>query len=206
MLRVIAVLLAVAAVPGAIFLGTELFVRTYRAPEVPNGAEAIVVLSGSEDFRPGQDFSVTRTWTGIELWKAGAAPRLVVTGGAQATRRMREVAIDEGVDPGAILVEPRAASTLQNALFTAELDDIDPAAPVIVVSDAFHLPRAYASFRWAGFRDVTPYPSKSAPPQLSWRHSASETVKWPANGARAAAASLAWAVGVPDEKVQPWLR
>ena len=206
MLRLILLLAFGGVVFAAVFAGTEWFARTYRAPERMPRAAAIVVLSGAEDLRPGRDFSVTRTWTGIELWKAGAAPLLAVTGGRQATARMREVAIEEGVAPDAILVDPNSFSTLQNALLTARLEGIDPELPVIVVSDAFHLPRAWASFRWAGFRDIALYPSKTAPPLTSWRYSLMEAVKWPANGLRAAGASLAWALGVPDERVQPWLR
>ena len=37
----------------------------------------------------------------------------------------------------------------------ADMPEIDRALPVILVTHRYHQPRAYASFRWAGFDDIT---------------------------------------------------
>lgn len=66
---------------------------------------------------------------------------------------MAEVARESGVPNQYIVEENEARSTLQNALFS--LPYLDATAPVALVTDSFHLPRSYVSFRWAGYEDLT---------------------------------------------------
>lgn len=194
------------------FAATVIFALTYRAPEAPRAA-AIVVLSGNALYR-GELVGATlgRTEAGIDLWRRGAAPLLVMSGGTTDRRRtlivgarMRDHALAAGLPPEAVLTEGASHSTLQNALFSARLPGIDPAQPVIVVTERYHLPRAWASFHWAGFRDVTLWASDSGPLRLS-DDVLAEAVKWPANALRAAGVSLARLAGVPDSRTDPLLQ
>ena len=82
---------------------------------------------------------------------------------------------------------------------------MDKDATVLLVTHRYHLPRAWASFRWAGFTDVTrvaadPDGGFQLNAQLLW-----ETVKWPLNVVRAAAASAAMAGDVPRENFIKYL-
>ncbi len=52
----------------------------------------------------------------------------------------------------AALIEPAARSTLQNALFSLALLPED--ARIILVSDGYHLPRSWVSFKLMGVRSV----------------------------------------------------
>ena len=203
MILALGVLLALSIVGG-----TVLFEALWRAPDpVPDPvqtAAAIVVLSGGAIPRDGVTPSERRTDAGVAAWKADRAPLMVVTGGSGDAAAMKARAVADGVPPDAVLTEPRAGSTLQNALFTAALPAIDPASPILLVTERFHLPRAWASFRWAGFTDITLLPAD--PPSARLDHVvAAEAIKWPVNVLRAGAASLLWSLGAPDRMVLPWL-
>jgi len=48
-------------------------------------------------------------------------------------------------------------TTYENAVFTAALPGVDRTRPWLLVTSAWHMPRALATFRAAGW-NVTPYP------------------------------------------------
>ena len=194
--------IAVMSIWGAL-IGTALYVALYEAPEeTPKGA-AIVVLAGGagKDGVGVSGETEERLNAALALHDAGAATLFVVTGGGTppVAETMRDAALEAGIPPDAILVENQSHSTLQNALFSADFERLDKSAPIILVTHRYHLPRANASFRWAGFSDVinhaadpnTPF---AITPGLLW-----ESVKWPLNVLRAGAASAAMAGNVPRE-------
>ncbi len=195
----------------AALIGTALYVALYEAPEtVPNG-DAIVVVSGNAANSGGLVGEArVRLDRAIALYNDGKAPRLVVSGGTvgnggTVADAMKEAAIAAGVPEEAITVESTSHSTLQNALFSADIDDLEKGAPILLVSHRYHLPRANASFRWAGFGDIT---NVAADPEGGFQLTAGllwESVKWPLNVVRAAAASAAMAGDVPREKFIKYL-
>ena len=117
--------------------------------------DVIVVLGGGMDA-DGTLHSSTRLRVarGVDLFEAGAAPRLHMTGGMardggpSAGEGMRDLAMELGVPKAAITIETDSLSTLQNALFSQPM--LNEAESAILVSEAFHLPRSRASFVWAG--------------------------------------------------------
>lgn len=183
-------------------LGTALFVAMYQDPTEIDPAQAIVVLGGNEPENgvlTGE--TVTRLTRGVALHQEGHAPLLIVSGGGPvpAGPVMASAAREAGLTPDSVLVEDQAQSTLQNALFTADFDQLDLAQPLLIVTHRYHLPRAIASFRWAGFEDVQ---GISADPDDGFRPVTAiiwESLKWPVNLIRAGAASAAQAGGVPRE-------
>lgn len=187
-------------------IGTGLYVAMYEPPETTPSAQAIVVLGGDAPVNGtlvGE--SAARLSHALTLYEAGAAPLLVVTGGGEVpvAPAMAAAAREAGVEEDAILSETASRSTLQNAIFTAEFAEIDRSAPVILVSQRYHLPRAWASFRWAGFENVTLSAADgdagfAVDSRLLW-----EAVKWPYNVLRAGAASAAMAADLPRET---WLK
>jgi uncharacterized SAM-binding protein YcdF (DUF218 family) len=62
---------------------------------------------------------------------------------------MGRFAMTLGLLQSAVVEDGLAQSTLQNALFSLPL--IPNAEHIIVVTEAFHLPRSWASFRWAAW-------------------------------------------------------
>jgi len=108
-----------------------------------------------------------------------------------------------------VRAEGRSQSTLQNALFT--LDMAQDARRLILVTEAFHLPRSWISFHWA--RRVLGLPEMSfqlvksenirtdpVTGEIIWRMLARESLAIWFNGARALAYSM-----LPGAHVD-WLR
>lgn len=97
-----------------ILLGLATFVFPHQILCVDSGdvlADALVVLGGGSYERP------TRA---AELFLAGAAPRIIVSGMGDAVEYKRLLA-SKGVPPAAIEVEGKSRSTKQNALFSIPL-------------------------------------------------------------------------------------
>jgi uncharacterized SAM-binding protein YcdF (DUF218 family) len=74
-------------------------------------ADALVVLGGGSYDRP------TRA---AELFRVGAAPRIIVTGAGDAEENKR-LLVSKGVPPAAIELEGKSRSTKQNAQFSIPL-------------------------------------------------------------------------------------
>ncbi|MEM9812554.1 MAG: YdcF family protein [Pseudomonadota bacterium] len=120
-------------------------------------ADAILVLGGAISADGTLHASTRRrVEAGVGLWRAGAAAHIVVSGGPvlrgspSAAEGMARSAVAAGLPLSAVLLERRAQSTLQNALFTAGL--LGPGQRVIVVTDGYHLARSLLLCRWAGLR------------------------------------------------------
>ncbi len=140
-----------------------------------------------------------RVEAAVALFNAGAAPRILFTGGGAAEgqvpagEQMRALAVALGVPASVTAVETGARSTLQNALFSRPV--LGPLAdgPVMLVTDGFHLARAWASFRWAGYRQIrlaaaTAFGDEPLHRQLRWI--GREALAWWFNPARVVAFEL----------------
>lgn len=117
-------------------------------------ADAVVVL-GAPLTADGQLSAVLdeRVRAGFALWRAGAAPRLCVTGGPSPRGGVEADAMAEalralGVPDDALVIERTARTTAENAARVAEL--LGPGRTVWLVSQPFHLRRARHLFRRAG--------------------------------------------------------
>ncbi len=88
----------------------------------------------------------------IALFDRGAAPRLHLTGGGwdgmTGGGLMQARAVAAGIPIEAISAETLSASTLQNALFSKPFLEDTP--QILLVTEGFHVWRAWLSFSWAG--------------------------------------------------------
>ena len=193
-MRLLASLVLVLVLTAAAVTASAVWFALYP-PTRP--AELLIVLGGdmTEGNLLGQQ-TRERVEAGVALFKAGAAPRIHFTGGSPgqgqpgAGEQMRALAVELGLPPAATSAENLSQSTLQNALFSRPL--LGPLAdrPVILVTDGFHLARAWASFRWAGYGPVDlAATSAFGPPPLreQLRSLSRETLAWWFNLARVAA-------------------
>jgi uncharacterized SAM-binding protein YcdF (DUF218 family) len=132
--------------------------------------DAIVVLGGGikdrGTLRPTVELSDEtrrRTWCGVELYQQQASGRLVMTGGdarvfgsgPREAPAMKEWAVRLGVPSDAVLIDDQARTTYENALGTKQV--LGGANSIVLVTSAYHLPRATALFKKQGF-EVTPSP------------------------------------------------
>ena len=139
-------------------------------------AQAIVVLSEGRTLAPGTTGTSEwndgdRFWGGIELYRAGKAPWLVFTGGwvpwqselALEGEVLKVWAKSQGVPDSAIQVTGKVTNTAEEAAAVAallpKLASIGGTRPrtILLVTSAFHMPRAQRLFQHAGL-EVLPYP------------------------------------------------
>lgn len=171
---------------------------------------AIVVLSGPSGPGLGiQGETEERVERGVELFKSGVAPILIMSGGAPndppAAARMRDLAKALGVEESRILVEGQARSTLQNAIFVSRQNPGLLDEPIVIVTHRYHLLRSRASFAWAGFKNVVAA-APDAPHLPLTRNALAEAIKWPVNILRGAVATLAYGAGLPNSFVDALLQ
>ena len=110
--------------------------------------------------------------SGLALYRAGKAPRLIFTGGwvpwqsqdLPEGERLRAIAQAQGIPPSAITVTGKVSNTAAEAQAVKTL--LPSKATILLVTSAFHLPRAQHLFKQVG-TTVIPYPVdfQTSPPQ-----------------------------------------
>lgn len=132
---------------GAVAWGLDRYGQTRPAPE--GRWDAIVVL-GCRVFPNGQPSVALarRVEAAVDLWAAGRADTLVLTGGRGDTGVVEAevaatVAEKLGVPRSAMVLETRSTSTDENARFAAEAIT---GRRVVVVTDAYHVLRSERVF------------------------------------------------------------
>ncbi len=141
-------------------------------------ADAIIVLGSAvyPGARPSPSL-LARTQHAINLYRAGYAPHLILSGGTQSNlpseaEVMRRLAANAGVPANALLLEDRARSTLENISNSKKIMDARGWRTALIVSDGFHLYRAEAMARDAGLEAYgSPAPhsaASNAPMPRAW--------------------------------------
>ena len=133
-------------------------------------ADVIVLLGGDVGLpvppRTESQLHGNRLLHAFRLFETGKAPLILVTGGnvfpqeglsAEATYS-KAILANWGVPDDAILTESKSRNTRQNALYSHQILSAQGIDRVLLVTSAFHMPRAAAVFRHAGF-EVMPSPS-----------------------------------------------
>ncbi len=108
--------------------------------------------------------AATRFTTAVELARRYPDARLVFSGGSPALLEgqteafaVRELWRALGVPEGQMSFEAKSRNTWENALFTRDLVKPKPGEIWLLVTSAWHMPRAVGIFRRLGF-NVTAYP------------------------------------------------
>jgi uncharacterized SAM-binding protein YcdF (DUF218 family) len=147
----------------------ERFPRWQEGRGEPDG---IVVLGGAveEIISSARDAFVlteqgSRMTAAVELARRYPAARIVFSGGSGALLHgeVKEAAVARrmlerlGVEPTRITVEDRSRNTVENAIFSKAAADPKPGERWLLVTSAFHMPRAIGVFRQVSF-PVEAYP------------------------------------------------
>lgn len=173
---------AVAPVGPAMLLVLEQ--RFPRPQTLPDRIDGILVLGGAVDPALSLAYretvfnsSVARVLAGIALARRYPEAKLALVGGegelfpiglAEARATLGFV-VDEGIAATRILLEERSRSTHENAVLAKETIRPGPGETWILVTSAFHMPRAVASFRAVDW-PVIPYPVDfKVDPRAVWR-------------------------------------
>jgi uncharacterized SAM-binding protein YcdF (DUF218 family) len=117
-----------------------------------------------------------RFFNTYELYRRGKVRRFLLAGGAGSLWRERPVESREaarflqvlGVPPEDILIEDGSRNTRENALLSAQLiREQYPGARCLLVTSAWHLPRAQRCFARVGL-SVTPFSVDPLSQQFQW--------------------------------------
>jgi uncharacterized SAM-binding protein YcdF (DUF218 family) len=163
-------LLAVAPIGPAMMLVLEQ--RFPRPSTLPSRIDGILVLGGAVDPRLSLAYgeavfngSIARVLGGVALARHHPEAKLALVGGEgefipigfAESRATKGFVLEEGIPAARLIVEERSRSTHENAVFAKEV--IRPAAGQnwVLVTSAFHMPRAVGAFRAVDW-PVIPYP------------------------------------------------
>ena len=127
----------------------------------PRGADVMLVLGTTvrPSGEPG-DLLRARLDRAVELYNAGFADTVIVSGGQGAegvdeATVMRAYLVARGVPGVAVLADSAGVDTFSSARFTAEYLREHSLSRVLVVSQAYHLPRAAYALRQFGVTAVS---------------------------------------------------
>lgn len=132
----------------------------------------LIILGGAEEGRIsagrgglGLNEAAERITEGARLARLLPGAKVVFTGGARrlwfagegGSEPVSAFLTDMGVAPDRIVLEGRSRNTHENATFTRDLLQPRPSERWLLVTSAYHMPRAVGIFRGAGF-EVVPCP------------------------------------------------
>ncbi|MFN3814309.1 MAG: YdcF family protein [Aquificaceae bacterium] len=124
-------------------------------------ADVIVVLGGGS-YGSGvlKEDSMKRLLTGTLLHKETGLP-IILSGGANLLPDadiMKSFLLSLGVDRKSIITEVESRDTKENSLFVKKICEERGYRRIVLVTSAYHMPRAVLSFKKEGM-DVIPYPT-----------------------------------------------
>jgi uncharacterized SAM-binding protein YcdF (DUF218 family) len=124
---------------------------------------------GDIDLRIGKinfGYAGDRLFQVLPLYEKGRVKKIIFTGGSGSiefpekregiyvAKYLRSI----GFPDSSLIVESASKNTFENAANTRRLlDSMGISGKFLLVTSAFHMPRAVAVFRKAGFSDLTPY-------------------------------------------------
>ena len=168
-------LLALAVLPlGALLL--QPIERSFPPNPTLSRVDGIIVLGGAEDARASAFWDQIQFNEGGERYTAALAlanqfpeARVMFTGGSGALRDLMDGMTSEasiagdffnelGVLPERLLLEGQSRNTAENARLSLVLAEPAAGEVWVLITSAFHMPRAMRSFEAAGWSSPVPYP------------------------------------------------
>lgn len=177
--RLSGLLVGLVLVIGLVPLGDMLLrpiERQVPSREALVSVDGIVILGGGEDLpaslAAGQPqlgeggdrylaaVSLARQFPEATLLFAGGSGRLRDAGGAPVSEAAiaEQVFLQAGIASERMLFESRSRNTAENAQLSRALVAAKPEDTWVLVTSAFHMPRALRSFEAAGWEQIVPYP------------------------------------------------
>lgn len=168
---VVPVLAIIAVLPVAALLALPLENR-YPQPAPPDRVDGIVVLGGGLDGplsdargQPALTEAAERLTAAVALARRYPEARIVFSGGEGTLLPQGHAEADAsvafftalGVPRERLIIENRSRNTWENALFAREAAQPKPGEAWLLVTSAWHMPRALGCFRRVGW-EVLPWP------------------------------------------------
>ncbi|MEO5374769.1 MAG: YdcF family protein [Alphaproteobacteria bacterium] len=151
---------------------------------LPPRVDGIIVLGGFVDQfisaargQPSVNGAVGRLIEFVALAREHPEARLIITGGSGDPLRQdikeagvaRDVLRRLGFDDGRVVFEDQSRNTWENAVFSKALMTPAPGETWVLITSAFHMPRAMGAFRAVDW-PVLPYPvGYQTEGRMTWR-------------------------------------
>jgi uncharacterized SAM-binding protein YcdF (DUF218 family) len=193
----VVILILIAMSPLAFWITIPLEERFPRIDHVDVPPDGIIVLGGAIENIPeyGRPHLISLNDAAERLTEiprlAQLYPkaRIIYTGGPvyegggilSEAAGARELFIEWGTSPDRITIEDQSLTTWENAVLTKEI--VHPALGThwLLVTSAFHMPRAVGVFRKAGWPGIVAYPTDYRAPNpafgVGWRAVASDNLE-----------------------------
>lgn len=114
--------------------------RIFSSQSVPaDGRIAIVLGARVEDDGTPSNTLYDRVLTGVELYKTGKTPKLLLSGGNAEPTEMKKLALELGVPESDLIVDDLGTRTYESCVRAKTVFGIDR---VIVVTQDYHLARS----------------------------------------------------------------
>jgi uncharacterized SAM-binding protein YcdF (DUF218 family) len=146
--------------------------------------DAVVVLSGMVDgaateahHQPAYNDNIERLLTAFQLLRDGRAKSVLLSGGnstldgsgPKEADVLAQQLRDWGIDSSRIVVERESRNTRENATLSARIIAEKGWSHILLVTSAFHMPRALGCFEKAGVHpDVLPVDFRSGRGGVGW--------------------------------------
>jgi len=186
-----AIALAISSLTPAGLAMTAFLENRFPRSELPAQVAGIVVLGGAFDTRvartrgvPELNEAADRVTAALALARKYPDAKVLFSGGVAAvfeddipeTEAANDLFLSLGLASERLLLDSRARDTFENALYTKQLAQPKPGETWLLVTSAYHMPRAVGSFRVAEF-SVLPYPVDYRTPSGTalWRPSSATT-------------------------------
>jgi uncharacterized SAM-binding protein YcdF (DUF218 family) len=171
--------------PLGFWLATPLESRFPPPKPMPTSITGFIILGGGlRIFDTAQSDALSINDAGdrlialADLARRYPAAKIVISGGsgdlfgdsdAEADLIRRHAETLE-IDPARVLAENRSRTTYENALYTRDLVQPGDGEKWLLVTSAWHMPRAIGAFRQAGFPVIAyPVDFRSTGPHYAWR-------------------------------------
>lgn len=148
--------------------------------EIPEAAVIVVLGGGTQPAhapRPLPELSgaADRILYGAQLFREGKAPQLLLSGGSiawmgdrtSAAEEMAQVLSIMGIPEDALWLEEQSRNTYENAVECKKLLEAKGIEDIILVTSAWHMPRAVGVFEAQGL-EVIPAPTDFLSTDQSW--------------------------------------
>ena len=147
----------------------------YPAAPTLGRVDGIIVLGGAEDLGPYARWgglevneAAERLIAGVELARRFPEAKLIYTGGTAGlfgnpdsgapSRMVNAFWLEMGVPEQQITLESKSRTTSENAILTKAVVQPQQGQTYVLVTSAWHMPRAMEAFTRAGWQDMTAWP------------------------------------------------
>jgi uncharacterized SAM-binding protein YcdF (DUF218 family) len=118
------------------------------SPEVSAARNTISIEETAERVTFAAELA--RRYPNARIVVSGGSSALIFDGGVEAPFAKAEL-VALGVAPARIAIEDQSRNTIENAQYSRRVADPKPGERWLLVTSAYHMPRAMAAFRLAGF-------------------------------------------------------